>query len=322
MPQRNNNLDTLLMTLEILKRIPRVGKISAPELREQLEEAGFARNLRTIQRQLDLLSEHFDIERDDRSRPYGYSWKRHSVGLALPTLNEQESILLTMAEQQLRHLLPARLMRSMDGFFDQARLKLHPKPGNHAARRWLDKVLVVSLYPRLLPPVLQTGVFENVSNALYSDHWLDLDYRNAAGRRTRKLVMPLGLAQQGARLLLACRFEGYQDDRSLALHRVIKAKDTGLSFERPKDFDLQRYDDDGRFGFGHGKTIELVFRLPIAAGLHLKESPVSEDQRVIERGDQYEIRATVVESLQLRWWLRGFGKQLEVIRPKGLLDEA
>lgn len=322
MPQRNNNLDTLLMSLEILKRIPRVGKTSAPELRQQLEEAGFVRNLRTIQRQLDLLSEHFDIERDDRSRPYGYSWKHHSAGLALPTLNEQESILLTMAEQQLRHILPVRLMRSMEGFFDQARLKARPEPTNRTSKRWLEKVRVVSLYPRLLPPVLQDGVFENVSNALYSDHWLDLDYRNAGGRRTHARVMPLGLAQQGSRLLLACRFEGYHDDRSLALHRMNAAKDTGLSFERPSDFDLQRYDNDGRFGFGHGKAIELVFRLPVAAGLHLTESPLSDDQQVRELGDQYEFRATVVESEQLRWWLRGFGRQLELINPKDLLDEA
>jgi hypothetical protein len=28
---------------------------------------------------------------------------------------------------------------------------------------------------------------------------------------------------------------------------------TDLPFKRPRDFDLQKYDDDGRFGFGEGK---------------------------------------------------------------------
>ena len=181
-------------------------------------------------------------------------------------------------------------------------------------------IAVVSVYPRLLPPLIPEGVFENVSNALYSDHWLEIEYRNAGGRHTSARVMPLGLAQQGARLLLACRFEGYQDDRSLSLHRMIRATDTNLTFDRPPGFDLQRYDDEGRFGFGQGKTIELVFRLPIEAGLHLTESRLNKDQTVKQVGEQYEFRATVVESQQLRWWLRSFGRQLTLISPKSLLD--
>lgn len=316
-----SNLQTLQVSLEILKRIPRGRKISAPELHEQLLAAGFERDLRTVQRQLDMLSENFEIERDDRSRPYGYSWKAQSLGFALPTLNEQESVLLTLAEQQLRDILPARLMKSMEGFFDQARLRSLPVPGKRRPGRWLDKVRVVSVYPRLLPPVVPEGVFENVSNALYSDHWLEISYRNATGRQTSARVMPLGLAQQGARLLLACRFEGYEDDRSLSLHRMIHAKDTGLPFDRPPGFDLQRYDDEGRFGFGRGKVIQLVFRLSRDAGLHLTESPLSKDQTVREIGDQYEFRASVVESPQLRWWLRSFGRQLRMVRPAGFLDQ-
>lgn len=319
MGKRASNLETLRMSLELLKRIPRGRKVSAPELHRQLQAAGFERDLRTVQRQLDILSEEFDIERDERARPYGYCWKPNSAGFALPVLNEQESVLLTLAEQQLRSLLPAKLMKSMEGFFDQARLQNLLTPGQRIASRWLDKVRVVSLYPRLLPPVIPEGVFENVSNALYSDHWLEISYQNARGREMQARVMPLGLAQQGSRLLLACRFEGYDNDRSLALHRMTWAQDTGLSFERPVEFDLQRYDDDGRFAFGQGKTIQLVFRLPVNVGLHLTESPLSADQTEKLIGDQYEFSATVVESQQLRWWLRGFGPQLTLISPDSLL---
>lgn len=321
MPERPSNLETLRMSLELLKRIPRGRKVTAAELHKQLLGAGFERDLRTVQRQLDILSANFDIERDDRSKPYGYCWKQKSDGFSLPTLNEHESVLLTLAEQQLNSLLPAKLMKSMEGFFDQARLASLPVAGKRRAGRWVDKVRVVSLYPRLLPPVIPDGVFENVSNALYSDHWLDIGYRNASGRHTKASVMPLGLAQQGARLLLACRFEGYDNDRSLSLHRMTLAIDTGRPFERPPGFDLQRYDDDGRFGFGNGETIELVFRLPVEAGLHLTESRLHKDQSVRQVGRQYEFRATVVKSEQLRWWLRSFGRQLTLIQPKTLLDE-
>src|SRR5207253_747918 len=81
----------------------------------------------------------------------------------------------------------------------------------------------------------------------------------------------------------------------LALHRIQSARATTLSFERPKEFDLESYDGEGKFGFGEGKRIRLSFRITKEAGLHLLESPLSEDQTVKELEDEYEITATVIE---------------------------
>jgi len=148
-----------------------------------------------------------------------------------------------------------------------------------------------------------------VSEALYANRWLDIDYQNAAGKRRRAKVMPLGLAQQGPRLYLVCRFEGFDNERSLALHRIRKAEASTLTFERPTEFDLQKYDDDGRFGFGEGLRVRLRFRIEKEAGVHLLETPLSKDQQVQDQGDGWlEITATVVDSAMLDWWLRGFGK--------------
>jgi hypothetical protein len=94
------------------------------------------------------------------------------------------------------------------------------------------------------------------------------------------------------------------------MHRISKAETLSHSFIRPKDFDLEQYDNDGRFGFGEGKRVNLRFRISKGAGFHLLESPLSTDQVVKEFDDQYQIQATVVESAQLHWWLRGFGDQI------------
>ena len=128
--------------------------------------------------------------------------------------------------------------------------------------------------------------------------------------------MPLGLAQQGPRLYLVCRYKGFDNERSLALHRIISAKASTTEFLRPKEFNLQKYDDDGRFGFGEGKKIHLTFKINKAAGQHLLESRLSADQQVTELADQYEISATVVDTAQLDWWLRGFGKQVRNVRKR------
>lgn len=108
------------------------------------------RDIRTIQRQLEMLSEHFDIERDERNKPYGYKNGRTGRGVSFsPMLSEQESLLLTLAEQHLRNLLPASLMKSMEGFV-QARTNLGPHANSKRETRMAFKVRVVSTTQPLL----------------------------------------------------------------------------------------------------------------------------------------------------------------------------
>lgn len=86
--------------------------------------------------------------------------------------------------------------------------------------------------------------FRKVSDALYANQWLDIIYKNASGHEASYKVMPLGLVQQGPRMYLACQFDGHDNYRCLALHRLVSAKASTLTFERPADFDLQQLDDD------------------------------------------------------------------------------
>ena len=315
MAKRSDTLETVLLAVELMRRIPRGRKVTAGELHQQLKDAGIERELRTIQRQLEMLSEHFEIERDDRSKPYGYRWLEQAKALAMPNLTPQESLLLQLAEEHLKNLLPPRLMKSMDAFFSQARRNLGSESSARLEREWPGKVRVVATSQPLLPPKIVSGVFEAVSEALYANRWLTLDYQNSAGKRRSITVMPLGLAQQGPRLYLVCRFDGFNNERSLALHRIRKAEASTLTFERPAEFDLQKYDDDGRFGFGEGHRVQLRFRITKDAGLHLTESPLSTDQQYVEAQDGWlEIVATVVDSAMLDWWLRGFGKAVTNIQ--------
>ena len=240
----------------------------------------------------------------------------------MPHLTPQESLLLQLAEEHLKNLLPARLMQSMEGFFTQARRNLGDSPNARLEREWPCKVRVVATSQPLLAPTIASGVLEAVSEALYANHWLDLDYRNAARQRRQARVMPLGLAQQGPRLYLVCRFEGFDNERSLALHRIGKAEVSTLAFERPRGFDLQKYDADGRFGFGEGRRIRLQFYIEHDAGFHLRETPLSKDQQIREVDDCWmEVSATVVDSAMLEWWLRGFGEAVANVRKTSLTTE-
>jgi len=314
MGKRSGTLETTLLAIELLRRIPRGRKVTAEELHAHVKEAGFDRDLRTIQRQLDMLSDHFHLDRDTRSKPYGYSWPKKGEGLSVPGLNLQESLLLRLAEEHLRNLLPAHLMKAMDGFFSQARQNLDPLGPPSLEREWPAKVRVVATSQPLLPPKIDPAVFEIVCEALYGNRYLDVTYKNASGHVTSSRVMPLGLAQQGPRMYLICRFEGYEDNRALAIHRIKAAESSTLTFKRPKDFDLKKYDDEGRFGFGDGKRVRLSFQIEKEYGYFLLESKLSDDQVIEDFGDTYEVTATVVDSAMLEWWLRGFGEAVARVR--------
>ncbi len=320
MSTRPNTSETVILAIELLRRIPRNHKVTAHELHQQLRNIGIDRDIRSIQRQLESLSEHFDIERDDRNKPYGYRWKEQSNGLSLPILSKQETLLLALAEDQLSKFLPASLINSMDGFFQQARYNLGSNQEKQLEREWLSKVRVVSTTQPLLPPKIREEVFEEISNALYANQWLKVTYGNRFEElKENKEIMPLGLAQQGPRLYLVCRFKGYDNERSLAIHRIHTAKASTRTFNRPKDFDLEEYDNNGQFGFGDGKMIKLSFKVSHGAGSHLKETPLSTDQSIEEIDDDWlRVTATVVDTAQLDWWLRGFGDGVDGIIKKNI----
>ncbi|WP_291931113.1 WYL domain-containing protein [Limnohabitans sp.] len=312
--KKPDTFETLSLALEMLRRIPRARKVSTKELHEQLQAAGFERDERSIQRLLKLLSERFGIERDERSLPYGYRWGEREQGFMMPGLNRQESLLLLLAQQQLSHLLPPSVMRSMDGFFKQARANLAPHQNAKLEQEWLHKVRVVSETQPLLPPRLQDGVLDAVSAALYANHWLEVDYTNQKDERKTHRVMPLALVQQGPRLYMVCRFEGYNNQRILALQRINAATDTGLPFERPEDFDLATYEGEGHLAVSNGPRIHLQFDIDKGAGFHLLESPLAEDQNVQFGPEGYTITATVPQTLLLDRWLNSFGGQIRNIR--------
>ncbi len=311
MPTRFETLNTALLYLEILRIIPKTRYIGIQDICHHLDSIGMQRDKRTIQRIMPKLCEYFEIEADTRSRPYGYRWKSHARGLEVPLLNASDSLVLALAQQQLKHLLPANIMHSMEPFFTQAQYTLRFDRANTPERAWQDKICIAPTSQPLLPAALDQTILDTVSSALFEDHMLEIEYRNQFGIQYTRRVMPLALVQQEPVLYLVVRFDGYHDNRHLALHRIISAKLLHRTFERPQDFNLRQYLADGHFGFGSGQHIRLRFNIRRWAGFHLTETPLSKDQKIIASDDtHYRFEATVIDSAMLDWWLAKFGDDI------------
>ncbi|MDR1461773.1 MAG: WYL domain-containing protein [Azoarcus sp.] len=89
--------------------------------------------------------------------------------------------------------------------------------------------------------------------------------------------------------------------------RTIQRQLVVLPFERPAGFDLEKYEADGHFRFGEGKSIRLVFQMCADTAYFLKETPLSRDQEIRELADGWlEICATVTDDQRWQAWLKSF----------------
>ena len=162
-----------------------------------------------------------------------------------------------------------------------------------------------------MPAKIEPKIFTEISTALYNNRLLNVHYRNQTGKEHKADVKPLALVQQGAAHYLVVQYED-GNIFHLALHRFLNATATTFTFERPK-FSLKHYLAEQHFGFGNGKKIRLTFRIGKPYGFHLTETPLSTDQEITDEGETYLVRATVVESEMLNWWIAKFGEEIEEI---------
>jgi len=68
--------------------------------------------------------------------------------------------------------------------------------------------------------------------------------------------------------------------------------------------------------------LKLRARVARGAAFHLRETALADDQVLAPVDDDVmELRATVNDTQQLRWWLLGFGPSIEVVKPAKLRRE-
>lgn len=312
MAKRSKDIDSTFVNLEILRIIPKFPQaISTHKIHKHLIDKGFERDLRSTQRALKMLSEHFDLICDDSVRPFTYSWKEKSQGLNLPMLTEQQSLMLVLAQQQLKYMLPANIIHSIQPFFEEAERKIFSASGKPEGE-WLDKVLNVPTSLPLIPAKVSEAIFDAVSVALFKNNYLNIQYKNQNGKTHESQVMPLALVQQGASTYLVARYDGFEDNRLLALHRIQSATISTFTFKRPDDFNLKDYEEKGYLGFGSsGRKIQLRFSTFRSSGFHLTETPLSNDQEILEQSEtHYRFQATVAENDMLEWWIAQFGEDI------------
>ena len=287
MARKTTSLSEAFTILEILRRIPRNRHATITEIQVGLAAAGIEVETRTLQRYMKAICENesLGIECDMRSRPYGFRQSPKGSDFLSTQMSAHESLLMRLAEEHMRYLMPSVLTKSLSPFFEAAQENMSETGKSRRESDWLKKVAVVSSTLPVMPPNIKQKIFDSVSEALFREVKLDLQYKNSAGKTVNAVVSPLGLVQQDVRLYLVCRFEGYDNVRHLALHRISRSDVTEFSVERPKGFSLDAYIAERHFNYtdGENQKIRLSFDFtnPVTAQ-NLRETPFNRSQKIIE----------------------------------------
>ena len=318
MPAQDNR-STISRQWQLLRLLPKrpPGK-TASQLRDQLEDEGYATTKRTVERDLRDLSPLFPIASNEKSIPYGWHWSADKsceiVGMDL-----SEAVSLSLLEDVLRQIVPTSFTAAVEGKFAQARGKLAAIPGVPAAQ-WTDLVRYIPPGLPFLPPAIHGEVLEAVQESLLHRKQLLVSYRSGGNTEVKALTLhPLALIQQGARSYLLATANDYETPFLYALHRMDSAEILEESSTRPTDFTLDDYLAKGGAQFGAGKLITLKARISDELCKLLAETPMAPDQKITTRTGTHTLTATVPDSWQLHFWILSQGPAITVVQPTTLL---
>ncbi len=307
--------------LTMLRAVPRhPRKTTTRQIREALAAQGYEVTQRTVQRDLKHLADYLpDLRTDGNPDQAGWYWQRDSLR-DLPGLDTARAMTFALAQRFLRPLLPPAILDQLKPYFDDAQRVLAQldRPGFAG---WMDKVRILPRTQPLIPASVVPEVVEGVYTALLEGRQFRARYRRRHGDEAEYLFNPLGLVARDSVIYLVATLWDYSDPRHFALHRFLRCELQSTPAQVPDGFSLDDYLRTGSFLYPTEPSapMALAVRFSREAALHLEETPVSLDQVLVPDSPGWvRLTATLTDSQQLRWWLLGFGSQVEVLGPPEL----
>ncbi|MBT3204438.1 MAG: WYL domain-containing protein [Gammaproteobacteria bacterium] len=320
MPAKSSR-HTMTRQWALLKLLPAGGPGStARDLCESLNQQGHPVSKRQVERDLGDLMEVFPIDCNNKSKPYGWRWVK-GAQIDIPGIGMAEALSLKLMEGCMTPLLPRAIMNTIKPRLLQAEKLLDEKSALNPQARWIDKIRTVSPTLPLCAPEIDEGILEEIQEALLHDRQIDTRYQSSTADEPKSYLMnPLALIQRGPATYLVATINSFTDVRLFALHRFSQAEITTVPISGQDTFNLDQYINDGHLNFGSGKQIRLRANIDDYLEKILQETPLSEDQKIIIKNDEYYVTATLADTWQLHWWILSHGEGIEVVGPKAVRD--
>ncbi|SDC86467.1 helix-turn-helix transcriptional regulator [Paraburkholderia lycopersici] len=297
---------------------------TTPDIATRLRSRGITVNhVKTVQRRLELMLDQGLVTK--RRLSTAIEWQRNEgvSGIAASSgslMTFDEALALQVLRRFASRQIPTLVSTALDGLFTVSKERLTKGERNEGRRhaRWDRKIAVVDgAFERIRQPVKES-IFQQVSQALFAEQLLEMDYRASA-----QTVMPLGLVEAGDLIYLVAQVPGKPAAVMYRLDRMERAQATDRPFTYPRDFALSSYvNKERKFDFFPRGNAQVVLRFAPNAAHGVLEAPLSRDQ-TFETDDAgfVTISATVMLSERLRWWIRSYGPYVEVLEPQDLRQD-
>ncbi|WP_144157894.1 helix-turn-helix transcriptional regulator [Paraburkholderia sp. BCC1885] len=319
---------------EIMRLLPEAGSyndyVSTPDIfRRLLQTEPATPSQKTIYRRLVKLEEDGLVEMDQRGTASVWRKKAGASGMAAKAgamMTFDEALALQTLRRFSSRQIPELVATSLSAMFDvaEARLQRTNSESERKYSRWASKVAVESGGFALHYPVVDRGLFAAVSKALFHERKLEIVYRprHNADNDQSKVILPLGLVEVGGLVYLVGGTEGRSNPTMYRMDRLSSAEVMLDAFNYPPSFSLDAYVKQQRsFDFMVESAVLLRLKFVGGAGDHLLEAPLAENQKSSRDTDALYVQGTVILSQRLRWWLRSFGPNVEVLGPATLRAE-
>ncbi len=240
------------------------------------------------------------------------------------TMDKTIALSLYMARDYLKKVLPTTLFKDIHSIFEES---YDVVSSDINLSSYANKVQMTYRGDAFSEPTSDPIVLETVKEALYKQKkfWAYYQNRHNHDDNNKKyFVNPLGLVYRSNIAYLVCTLWDRTNVIHLALHRMREPKIAPVDVVVPESFDLNEHIEAGSFkyiSYGDEQKINLRAILSSDAAVYFKERPDSFKTLKDLGNNQVELEADVVDSLELRHILLGFGYKIQVLEPAYLRNE-
>ena len=274
-------------------------------------------NAKTIHRDLEFMRDRMNLPIQFDGSHNGYFYNGEVSAFPTLQITEGELFALVVAEKALQQYRGTSFEKPLLSAIKKMEQSL---PDTISLN--LDDVGQAISFRTRVEPILDLKVFDMLARAVAQRQQLQLDYRKpGAGKAEARTVDPYHLANINGEWFLFAFDHARKDIRKFVPARIRGIKPTGKTFERSKQFSLEKQLRDS-FGVHSGEgEFEVVIRFSTRAADYIREKKWHESQQLRElKGGGVELKLKLSSLIEIERWVLSWGGDARVLKPRELSE--
>src|ERR1041385_3037478 len=270
---------------------------------------------RTIKRDVDFMKVRLNMPIQFDARRKGYFYTEAVEQFPAAPISEAELFALLVAHKAVSQYRGTPFAAPLHAAFQKLTSQMNRENPLHLSQ--LEQAL--SFHP-FAPDDADLQIFEKVSQAIGDRRVLKFEYRKPAAKHGQaRKVMPYHLACVDNRWYMVGQDMARHALRTFALARMQHPTLLATTFERPKDFSIEKY-LKGSFGIFTGDDdFEIVIEFDAWASALVRERKWHPTQQLQELADgRTRLTVRLAGLPEIERWVLSWGAHATVIRPEVL----